>query len=336
VKNIISKTSKVLTGILVGAVFCYFAFSRVNLSKIYELILDVKLIYVFVALLTILVAQILRSIRWGIMLHPIEPLSQKLLFPITSIGFMFIMLFPARLGELVRPYLLHQNSQVNINTAMATIVLERILDAIFILTFFMIIVSALEVPSWIVHGAVFIIITIITVIGFLFLGTLKWTKHHFNRIIYKFLSQRVADFVGASLKKFYKGMAVLGKGRHALIIVSLTACIWSSLVLSHLFLFGALQIHLGAFAALTVLTLTVLGISVPAGPGFIGNFHFFCILGLSMFGVDKDMALSYALVNHALIMLTLILLGVICMNLPGLNLGFKFLKTSFVSEQRQK
>jgi uncharacterized membrane protein YbhN (UPF0104 family) len=44
--------------------------------------------------------------------------------------------------------------------------------------------------------------------------------------------------------------------------------------------------------------LTTLGIMVPTAPGFVGNFHLFCIVGLAIFGIPKSEALSFAILLH--------------------------------------
>lgn len=321
------KKLKIFFASLISVAFCFFAFKNTDLSKISRLILDAELFYVIATFLTVLIAQVLRSIRWGIMLQPIQSLSQKILFPISSIGFMLIMLLPARLGELARPYLLSKNSKIKLSTSLSTIVLERILDIIFILILMGVIISYINVPNWIVKGAVIIMVAMISIIAVLILGKLERVNNYLCQITGKILPKRFAGFIEGKMKQFYEGMAVLRKGHHILGIIFLTASIWGVFILSNLLLLKAFHIQLGTFAALTVLTFTALGISVPAGPGFIGNFHFFCILGLSIFGIGKDLALSYALVNHALIMMTFSLLGIVSINLPGINLGFNFLKS---------
>jgi len=322
-KKILVRILKLMLALCISGAFAYFAFRRVNLTQVYEIVLGVKYPYVFFMFLTVLGAQVLRSYRWGVMLHPIVPLSQRILFPVSSIGFMFIVLLPARLGEIVRPYLIHQNGQINMTTAMATVILERILDSFFILIFLGMTIISLELPSWVIHGATYTVIILVTISGLIFLGSLNIVSQQLRRQMEKYFPKRFNDLAHILLERFYEGMGVLGKGRQALVIILLTAGIWGTFVLSNLLLIRAFQLPLGAFAAMSVLAITALGISVPAGPGFIGNFHFFCILGLSFFGIEKEIALGYAMVNHVVMMGTIILLGVLFLNISHLNLGFK-------------
>ena len=323
-KSVIIKTLKLLLATFISIVFCYLAFRDVDIKSVYKIILDIKYHYVLAALLTVVIAQVLRSIRWGVMLRPIEPLNQKLLFPISSVGFMSIVLLPLRLGELVRPYLLNRNSKITMSSGIATIVLERILDSICILALFSITFSSLELPGWILKGVIFFVITVFTLISVLLLGTLRWVNQKFYQIIYKIFPHKLAHLTNTMMESFYQGLHVLGKGRHAFSIILLTASIWGFFVIYYALLLKAFQIHLGMYAALTILVLIALGISVPAGPGFVGNYHFFCVLALSFFGIGKETSLSYALVTHALFIGIFVMLGILSINLSSLKWKIKF------------
>jgi uncharacterized membrane protein YbhN (UPF0104 family) len=64
-------------------------------------------------------------------------------------------------------------------------------------------------------------------------------------------------------------------------------------------------------AAYTVLLITAIGIALPTAPGFVGNYHYFCMLGLALFGIAKADALTYAILLHGLQFLLIIILGLI-------------------------
>src|SRR5674536_356652 len=55
----------------------------------------------------------------------------------------------------------------------------------------------------------------------------------------------------------------------------------------------------------------IIGIAIPTAPGFIGNWHYFCILGLGLFGIPKTDALTFAIIYHALSIGIVILLGLL-------------------------
>ena len=89
---------------------------------------------------------------------------------------------------------------------------------------------------------------------------------------------------------------------------------------------------MGLLAGITVLVLTCIGIALPAAPGFIGNYHYACVVALGLFGVGKDIALAYAILLHFLTLVVLIIMGVFFINVSKLKVGFS-LKSAVSSWQ---
>jgi hypothetical protein len=72
-----------------------------------------------------------------------------------------------------------------------------------------------------------------------------------------------------------------------------------------LYMFGAFPglRHLGWVEAFTCLSVLCVGLMIPAGPGMIGNFHYFVKVGLSLFVAEAALGSSgvaYAIVVHAM------------------------------------
>jgi uncharacterized membrane protein YbhN (UPF0104 family) len=96
-----------------------------------------------------------------------------------------------------------------------------------------------------------------------------------------------------------------------------------------------MDLQLGWLAAVTVLVLTCIGIALPAAPGFIGNYHYACVVALGLFGVAKDVALASAILIHFLTVLVIVLMGVFFMNTSKLKIGFPVLRPE-VSKQQDR
>jgi uncharacterized membrane protein YbhN (UPF0104 family) len=86
-------------------------------------------------------------------------------------------------------------------------------------------------------------------------------------------------------------------------------------------MFLAFGLDLTVTAAVVLMIVLIIGIAIPAAPGFIGNWHYFCILGLSLFGIAKTVALSFAIVYHALSIGVLIFLGLIFLPFNRFSIG---------------
>src|ERR1043165_4393872 len=80
-----------------------------------------------------IIVHLCRSLRWN---HLLAPLGVRVpagpLLAISSVGFMAILAFPARLGELVRPGLVRNRRYTTTAAALGTVAVERIIDGLII------------------------------------------------------------------------------------------------------------------------------------------------------------------------------------------------------------
>ena len=62
--------------------------------------------------------------------------------------------------------------------------------------------------------------------------------------------------------------------------------------------------------AVLTMAVTNLGILVPSTPGYVGPFHYFCIMTLGLLGVGELTATSYAITVHAVFYVPITLWGI--------------------------
>src|SRR5262245_54349625 len=76
-----------------------------------------------------------RSRRWAVMLAPLGGRVRFYdLFSTTAIGYVVSWLAPGRIGEVVRPVLLARRDELPVAATVATVAVERLLDAASIVT----------------------------------------------------------------------------------------------------------------------------------------------------------------------------------------------------------
>jgi uncharacterized protein (TIRG00374 family) len=317
-KNIL----KIIISVVVSVIAGYLAFRNVQLNDVIAGIRQADSISVAIVLILLFGAQLLRSSRWGLLLEPLESFSQRLLLPITSIGFLFVWILPARLGEVARPYLLQQNSKVGLSPAMGSIVLERLIDSTFLVLLLTICLPALRLPGLILSafkGFVFILLVAVLLV---LLGSLPAFRERVFQVVSKLLPASWSDFLTRIADTFYSGMQAVMSVKRLLSILALTSIIWGAGLAAFLVLFQAMDLRLGLLAGTTVLVLTCIGIALPAAPGFIGNYHYACVVAMGLFGVAKDTALAYAILLHFLTILVLVAMGLFFINVSKLKVSF--------------
>ncbi len=303
---------KIFVGILLSIILVYLSVRGININETIDNFKNIKWLPVAAFIIIILFMQFLRSYRWGVILKPLQKIDQLTLFSVTSVGFLAIAAIPARLGELARPYLISKRSSIKFSSAFGTIIIERALDSIAVLFIMIIALLFVDLPSWMIKsGIIFLLITLLFISCIV---ALIWQREHslniLNRILNKFPGKLTLT-IERIIHHLIDGFKIITDIKMLFYLFFLSAFIWFIDVMAIYMLFIAFGFNLPVLAAVVLMIILIAGIAIPTAPGYIGNWHFACILGLSLFGVAKPEALSFALVYHFLSIVFVVVLGII-------------------------
>jgi glycosyltransferase 2 family protein len=313
---------KAIIGLIVAAICIYLSIRGVVYEKVLENVQNVNARYFIPAIILFISGTILRSVRLGIMLSPLEKISQKLLFPITCVGFLAITLIPMRAGELVRPYLIKTKSQIPFTSSLGTIFVERVLDLSTLVFLFLFAMLASDLPKWVIYSGYTSLLIIIAIICLmlLFVGKTDSFINLFRPLLKRF-PEKIDTKIVELVRNFVSGLKILSSLKNILYIVFLTLLIWVFAALSIYSLYFSLNLNLPFISSFVVLFITMIGISLPTAPGFIGNWQYGCILALAIYGINKNEALAFSLVYYLCGMIMTILLGLVF--LPSTSISIK-------------
>jgi hypothetical protein len=313
---------KLFIGIAVSTVFIYLTLKGVDLKEVLAELRNKSYGFLLPVAAVIILTQIIRSVRWGVILSPIKAINQRTLFPITSVGFMAIIVAPMRLGEIVRPYLINVKQSVPLGSGIATILIERSMDLLMLLLFLSVVLSRISFPNWIARGGTVLLGIILLEFLFivLFMNFPEKIKRFLSRITKRF-PLRVAKGFEAFIENIANGFRVISSINKFTQVFFLSLLVWVLSALAVYLLFSFYKLPLGIMEAFAVTTITALGISLPAAPGLIGNFQFACIVALSFCGVAKNEAFAFAMVYYFTGIGINIVLGLIF--LPSMNIPFR-------------
>ena len=311
---------KLILGGIVGALLLWLSLRHVEYADLVSQLTRMRYVYAIPALILLFIMQYFRSFRWGLLIRPVERINQLRLFSITSVGFFFIMAVPARIGELVRPYLLARRTSVSMSFALASVIVERLFDVASILMLLIVVSWFMELPPWMTKAGTLFFSVVLFLVGGLLL--LAFKRKWFVRIVSAVtgrLSQKHASRIARWSYQFVEGLTVIADPVLFITIAVLSLLIWVIGGGAVYCLFFAAGFDLSIVAAFAVMVIVIAGISIPTAPGFVGNWHFYCVMALSLFGMSKTDAMSFAVVHHFLSISVPVILGMIF--LPS-NLAF--------------
>lgn len=304
---------KLMAGIVLAIVLIYLSFRGIDFQKVADGFGRVRLDYVLLFLAIVFCVQFLRSFRWGLMLRPLGRVDQISLFSVTSVGFLAITALPARLGELARPYLITKKSHIKMTAALGTILVERVCDSIAVLAIFGIILFFIPfLPPWLVRSAL-----LVSLLTFVFLSVMivmlmkrEFALRALAPLIIR-LPERFAKKIDGLVRQLIDGFKIFSNFKLLLQVILLSILVWVINAIAIYTLFHAFSLHLPFTAATVVMIILLIGIAIPTAPGFIGNWHYACILGLTLFDVPKSEALTFSIIYHFLSIGIVMVLGFI-------------------------
>ncbi len=299
---------KAVVGIGVSAFLIWWVLRGEDPGQIVEQISWANPWYFLASILVGTAGYFIRALRWNVLLQPVSPDTRlRSRFAAICIGFAVNNVFPARLGELARPFALSRAEPVTVSGAFGSLVVERFLDSIVLVTLFLV---AMSLPSFpgaedLLAGAVGAVLkTTFVMLAVFLLGLIALLIFPEPLIrLAERLCGRLPGPLGQrlvrALESFLHALKVL---RHPRLLTE--AIVWSfGFWLWHGWSFWlgmkAFGINLGFDAAVFTTAVVGFAVAIPAAPGFFGTFQLGADLALSgVYGVAAPATLAFAFGYH--------------------------------------
>lgn len=272
----------------------------------------------------------IRAFRWQQLLGPIGPTRFRTVFRSGVIGFAALSILPARVGDLLRPYLVARQDGLPFTSAFATIVMERVLDLIAVLALMAIYVWGFaDTSTWNprfltpIHWSA----AIGGLVSLALLGAMWVLASHpekIERLVHstdRVLPRPVALRLGELARMFSSGFAVAREPRAFLFALLWSFPLWIIIASETWAVTRAFDIALPFTGTFLLQLFLVVGVAVPT-PGGVGSYHEAYRFGVtSFFGAPNDQAVAAAIVVHAIAFFPVLLLGLVFMAQDGLSFG---------------
>lgn len=257
------------------------------------------------------------AVRWQRLFLPHPAPTRGRLFEILNIAQLVNALLPAKLGPLVRAYLAGRGDSDRVAFALTTIVGEKVLEGVSLLMIalgllpFTPLADWLQSTVWIGISLLFLLFGLFVVVASQRKRVIKWTGSWLARW------PRLRSLTWSALS----ALDVWRNGYAVLAVLVWSLFIWAVTVLLNQLLLWSLHIQVPPVASVFLLVVLQIGVRVPSSPGSIGVFHYLSVITLSLFGVDKSVALSYGVMLHLVTYLPASLLGSVYLAKAGYSLG---------------
>lgn len=318
---------RIVSGLVVSAVLLWLAFRQVDLDAMWRQLGRVDHRYTLLFAVALVVIQLCRILRWDELIRPFATVSRGALFRISSLGLMLILLLPLRLGEFARPYLLKKETGAPLSSGVGAVVIERVIDGLLVTLLFFVTTLGLEaryeVPKglWVAAlGALGLFSTaLVLVVGTMVARQSMW---RLLERVGRPLSPRLTERVQGMLDAFVSGLQALPDAGAVVRFVLWTLVYWGANGMGMYAMMLGFGWQLPPMAGFILVCVLVIGIMIPAGPGFLGTYQGALLAGLAIFGIGPTEAAAYGMLVYPLTLTVVV----------GFGLPFVFLARGQVTE----
>tara|TARA_B100001250_G_scaffold24796_1_gene20582 strand:- start:3311 stop:4357 length:1047 start_codon:yes stop_codon:yes gene_type:complete len=304
-------------GLMIGLL--YWAFFDQDLSEIWFQLRSISLFWVTIVTLLTLSTLWIRSWRWRIMIRSFAS-NVRIIDGVWALSICYAanVVIP-RSGEFLRAVSLKWTRSAPISPTLATVVVERILDVLWLV---FCIGTALFLERKLINQAFPILetLSLLTLIGcslllliLIFISyyrstALKWIEPILNN-----MGPKIANPVNRILRTFVDGLESL-KSPSAHLKITLSSILLNSgyiLIIYALFAsMGFIENYdLDFTSAIVIMAISSLGVVVPT-PGGAGSYHLIFSIALhKIYSVPEPLALACATIAHGLATITYLTIG---------------------------
>ncbi len=308
---------RVILGFLISACFLYLALRGQDLDAVRDAFRQVNYWYLLPAVLLYFAGLCVRAVRWRLLLKPVADVSSRDLLQVNAVGLMANNVLPLRTGEVVRAYALSKRAPVTKSAALATIAVERIFDGMTMLLFISVSMVFVSLTNELEHvAALAAILFSAALILIVLLAHGGGLRDRFLQLALGFLPDRASVRAGRIADSFIAGLGVFTNGRSLAAVGGTSLLAWtfeaSVYWMTAQAFGGSIADAMGAPETFLTTGIANLATLVPSSPGYVGPFEAAVILVLrGALDLTREMALSYAILVHALLYFPVTIWGAI-------------------------
>lgn len=305
----------VVAGLLIGAALLWYSVRSVSLSQVMGLVADAHLGFLLLAVGLSATFMAVKTARWSMLLRPASGLGFADLHLPVYAG-TAANLVVSHFGELIRARMVGRVSDLPAAAILASIGLERVLDMLAMLVILGYLFAAGEnylTPSL---AAAAEVVAALAFAGMLAISSLLLWPARCIAIVDRmvaWLPRAHREWIARQLEHVADGFKVIGNPWLMVRVLVLSVVQWCVIAASIWCCMSAVDVTLTGVAALAVLVVLVLGLTLPTAPAYVGTTQVAFTATLGLFGVNEQTAFAGSVLYTTCVVLPPLFVGAVCL-----------------------
>ena len=257
---------------------------------------------------------LLQAVRWILVLKPVKTIPLWDSVRAIYVGLFANEVIPLRAGEIIRCYLLAIWTEIPVSVTLASALIERIFDGIWLVICLFITAHYVHLPPQFVAGGYFLS-SLLVVCGVLVGLAMFWKQQTLDMI----LGAKWLTWVHVLIEDLHQ----IGHSRYLYfsLLISLPYILIQVLPIYALIRSYSQLESTTIYMAFALMVILRLGAVVPQAPGNVGMYNGITVLGLRLFGVPLPVAKRFSFILWAAITLPLLIVGFVAVAVTGVKMG---------------
>ncbi len=305
---------------LVAAAGLLWVFHDVAWAKLLKHVAGLDWRWVTLGVLADVASYVSQGVRWRLLLKPVGEVSIVQATQAVYAGLFVNEVAPFHLGEIARAYPVSRWLAAPLVSIVPSMALERLFDGIWLVAGMGLTAILVPLPRNLIQaGDIFGLTVIVLAVLAIYLIVRKAREPRPER---PGRPRRASTrWLATNLRKLNDGLRMIGLSRISAAAFALSFWVVALQAVSFWLIMAAYGLKLSFWIGGAVFLIVRFGSIVPGAPGNLGLYQLFCVIGLTLFGVDKTVAAGFSIVVFVLLSAPLWALGALALGRTGMSLA---------------
>jgi hypothetical protein len=317
----LKQLTKQVLGYLLAIICLVWVFHDIHAEKLFEQLNAINWGVMGLAVFFDILSYVSQGWRWKLLLdRPMKHISLARSTQAIYAGLFTNEILPLRIGELVRTYLVSRWLAVDFISIIPSIIVERFFDGIWLAVCIGVTALFVNLPRDLIDSAEILgVIILVATIFFIIMLVLKKKPHEIQKL--KTASGWKPVRWGASFfAHLITVIQEIGTSKNFYLSLMISSLILVTQIVSFWLVMSAYGLKLSLWVGAAVLLILHLGTLIPNAPSNVGLYQFFCVVGLSIFGIDKTTAAGFSVIAFIILTIPLWIIGLFAISRTGMTL----------------
>lgn len=308
-------------GYIVAAACLAWVFHDIHPGRLFADVSRIRWGLVALAIVCDVLSYVCQGVRWHLLLKPLGRVSVLRATQATYAGLFINELLPMRVGEPARAFLVSRWIPAPFVRVIPSMALERLFEGIWLAAGIGVTAMRVPLPGNLVRSADVLGVAVLALTVAFVLFVFRTPKTPPAPPKEGPLDRGWMGKSRTALRGLGDGFREIGLSRDTYLAFGVSLGLFVFQALSFWLMLVGYGIGLSFWVGAAVFLIIHFGTALPNAPANVGSYQFFCVLGLTLFGVDKTSATGFSVVVFILLTLPLLLLGALALGRSGTTLS---------------